>query len=188
MTRLPGRRYLLMVGTCVAVAIVLGACVRHFATQPRQVPRPRVLPQRFPPNTHLPPVRETIASGPVDPKTFTTGDLVRVKDPRVWWESDQDPASPEDDHLVYRSLEPPLRKVIELVCRRGGQLQVRDAYRPSGTHLPSSLHREGRAVDLTCTELSIEELARLCWLAGFDWVFHEKPAGGAGHVHASVRR
>ena len=58
-----------------------------------------------------------------------------------------------------------------------------EGYRPKPQHLARSLHKEGRAIDVTCKEMSLEELARLCWVAGFDWVFHEPD-----HVHCSVRR
>jgi hypothetical protein len=33
----------------------------------------------------------------------------------------------------------------------------------------------------------MEELAALCWAAGFDWVLHEHPKNGGVHVHCSVR-
>ncbi len=65
---------------------------------------------------------------------------------------------------------------------------MQDAYRPGGIHNPTSLHKEGRAIDITCKELSLEKLAKLCWAAGFDWVYHEVKAKLGAHVHCSVKR
>jgi D-alanyl-D-alanine dipeptidase len=114
-------------------------------------------------------------------------DLVRIDDPRVWWESDNDHKDTEDDHLFHRAMEEPFRRLVELVHQAGGTLEVHDAYRPEGIHAPLSLHREGRAVDVTCDQLGLEKLAKLAWAAGFDWVYHEVPRRGGAHVHASVR-
>ena len=107
----------------------------------------------------------------------------------MWWESDNDEAQgdTEDDHLVHYALEESLRRVIELVVQEGGTLEVHDAYRATGVHSPKSLHKQGRAVDLTCDELGLERLAILTWAAGFDWLYHEAPKRGGHHVHASVR-
>jgi hypothetical protein len=149
----------------------------------------RAAPARFPPDTHLPPHGEGETSGSIDLGTFSAGrDLIYVDDPRVWWESDHDTDDTEDDHTIHVAMEVPLRRLIEAVASRGGTLKVQDTYRPSGLHNPRSLHREGRAIDLTCDELGLEELARLCWASGFDWVYYEATAGLGAHVHCSVRR
>ncbi len=149
----------------------------------------RELPSAFPRNTHLPPIREGDVSGSVDPDLFSPGrDLVYVDDPRVWWESDHDKDDDECDHSVHRAMEIPLRRLIALVCARNGVLEVHDAYRPAKIHSSRSLHKEGRALDITCDELGLEELAKLCWGAGFDWVYYEASAKGGAHVHVSVRR
>ena len=147
----------------------------------------RPAPRSFPPRTHLPNRREEFVSGFPCGRFFPKHDLVRVEDDRVWWESDQDKHDVEDDHLMHRSLEEPFRRLVELVAREGGVLKVQDAYRDEGIHAPKSLHKEGRAVDLTCDELGLEKLACLAWAAGFDWVYHEVPRSGGSHVHASVR-
>jgi hypothetical protein len=150
----------------------------------------RKLPDRFPPNTTMPDQREGEVSGSIHMPTFSPGrDLVYFDDPRVWWESDHDGESDDEcDHTIHKSMEEPLKRVIEAVSARGAKLKVQDTYRPTGIHNPRSLHREGRAIDLTCEGLSLEELAKLCWQAGFDWVFYEKPRGGGDHIHASARR
>ncbi|MGD9873511.1 MAG: hypothetical protein AB7T27_04495 [Kiritimatiellia bacterium] len=145
-------------------------------------------PDSFKPNKRMPHRSEIKSSGAIHLKTFFPEyDLVHVDDPRVWWESDNDKNDNEDDHLVHYAMEVPLKRLIELVAREGGQLKVQDAYRDEGIHYPKSLHKEGRAIDLTCENMTLEKLAKLCWAAEFDWVFYEAPKGGGDHIHASVR-
>jgi hypothetical protein len=150
-----------------------------------QAARPE--PPRFPARSHMPARREDAVCGAPAGHFFPRHDLVRVEDDRVWWESDNDRNDTEDDHLMHRSLEEPFRRLVELVTRAGGTLKVQDVYREQGIHSPQSLHKEGRAVDLTCDELGLERLSRLAWAAGFDWVYYEIPRNNGEHVHASVR-
>ena len=150
----------------------------------------RALPEKFPRGSHLPNIKERDASGAVDLETFSPGrDLTYLDDPRVWWESDNDKNDTEDDHTIYVTMVQPFRRLIEMVCKRGATLKVQDTYRPTGIHNPRSLHKEGRAIDLTCDDMDLEDLAELCWAAGFDWVYYEAPRIGNGaHIHCSVRR
>jgi hypothetical protein len=148
----------------------------------------RPVPERFRANTHRPTISEGIASGSRQVDLFSAGrDLIYVDDDRVFWESDNDKNDDECDHSVHAAMEAPLRLIIELVNAEGGTLEVHDAYRASGIHNPKSLHKEGRAIDLTCDELGLEKLACLCWAAGFDWVYYEAAAKGGAHVHCSVK-
>ena len=151
----------------------------------------RDMPSRFPANTKMPAIREGIASVSINKVSFDPDrDLVRVEDDRAWWESEHDHGDIEDDHIMHRALEEPLRRTIELVCQEGATLKIQDCYRPAHLdriHSANSLHKQGRAADLTCDELGLEHLARICWAAGFDWVYHETPKRGGHHVHASVR-
>ena len=145
-------------------------------------------PATFPRNHRMPTRSEYPSSGRINLATFNpTHDLVYVEDDRVWWESDYDKNDTEDDHQVHRSIEVPLRRLINLVHENGGRLKVQDAYRALGIHHANSLHKEGRALDLTCDELGLEKLSKLCWAAGFDWVFHEAPKRGGHHVHVSTK-
>ena len=145
----------------------------------------RAEPATFPAGTHLPPYGEAKVCGPIDLDSFAPHlDLVRINDSRVWWESDEIGGN-EDDHLIHRSMEKPLRELIELIDEHGGRLKVQDTYRPTGVHSKTSLHKEGRAIDLTCENMTLEKLAKLCWVARFHWVFHEK--SGGRHIHASVK-
>jgi hypothetical protein len=150
----------------------------------------RQAPATFPRGTYLPNQRETTVSGSIDLGTFSPGrDLTYIEDDRVWWESDNDSGDIECDHTVHRSMRQPLERTIQLVAERGGTLKIQDAYRPNLIHNPKSLHKEGRAVDLTAIDLDLESVAKICWQAGFDWVYHEKGKGNNGpHIHASVAR
>lgn len=150
----------------------------------------REAPAAFARNACLPDVREVDASGAIDLTTFSPGrDLIYLDDARVWWESDEDGVHDDEcDHSMHGAMELPLRRLIELATTRQGRLKVQDAFRPTGIHNPRSLHREGRAIDLTSDDIPLDELAKMCWQAGFDWVFYECPKNGGHHVHASVRR
>lgn len=148
----------------------------------------RDIPRRFPASSRLPSGGEGSTSVSIGSVAFDPSlDLVEVYDDRVWWESEHDRGDTEDDHLMHAAMEVPLRRLIELVSAEGGVLKVQDAYRDHGIHSPRSLHKQGRAIDLTCDELGLERLAALTWAAGFDWVLYEAPKGGGHHVHASVR-
>ncbi len=149
----------------------------------------REITAKFRADTHKPPKPEGEISGQRNADLFSAGrDLVFVDDPRVFWESDNDKNDVECDHSMHRSMEEPLRLLIELVHARGGTLEVHDAYRSSGVHNARSLHKEGRAIDITCDELGLEKLSCLAWASGFDWVYYEKSSRGGAHVHVSVKR
>ena len=198
-------RYFLLCSSVISI-LTLGVAliVTGHTTDPRtwrlpgfDVTEPRVvdltkpvrdIPVRFPANTHLPKRKEQVVSGPLNPRRFDPmKNLVCIEDPRVWWESDFDNNDVEDDHLVHETMEEPLRRLIELVTAAGGELKVQDAYREEGVHHDLSMHKEGRAVDLTCDEIGLEKLACLCWASGFDWVYYEAPKRGGAHIHCSVK-
>ena len=182
--------------TLAAAVILVALLVLPFATKrlppetPPDPPTPRrAAPVSFPPDTHLPNINEVRASGAIDLGTFSPGrDLIRFDDPRIWWESDHDKGDIEDDHSIHKSVEGPLRTLIELVTKEGGELEVHEAYHPGGQHNIRSLHKEGRAIDVTCDQFPLEELAKLCWVAGFDWVYYEASTAGGAHIHCSVKR
>jgi hypothetical protein len=153
----------------------------------------RPAPASFPPDSNLPRGKETLASGPIDLASFNpTNDLVRFEDKRVWFESDNDHhTDDEDDHLIHRAMEVPLKRLVNLLEKKGGTLKIQDAYRhvdKNKIHLATSLHCEGRAVDLTCEKISLSDLAKLCWQAGFDFVLYEVPKKSGVHLHCSVKR
>jgi hypothetical protein len=93
------------------------------------------------------------------------------------------------DRMMTLRLERRLMVLNQLVRREWDGLSVRvtEAWDEDGEHGPSSAHYEGRAVDLTTSDIDPDKLGRLAFLAteaGFDWVYFEDRT----HVHASVRR
>lgn len=163
----------------------------------------RPFPKSFPRRSHLPDIRECEASGAISNSAFSAGrDLVYIVDDRVWWESDNDGETDDEcDHTMHYAMELPFRRLVEMCVASNATLRVQEAYRATGIHASRSLHKEGRALDLTCPTLdpnnpsdrlssiaSLEMLAKMAWAAGFDWVYNEWPKGGGPHIHASVRR
>lgn len=163
----------------------------------------RPFPESFPRRTHMPDIKECEASGGISNSLFSAGrDLVFVDDPRVWWESDNDGEDDDEcDHSMHRAMELPFRRLAEMCAASNATLRVQESYRASGIHSTLSLHKEGRAIDLTCPTLdpdcpnpekptfkSLEILAKMAWAAGFDWVYFEVPRSSGPHIHASVRR
>jgi hypothetical protein len=204
---------ILAAGVCVvglSVCVVIESCGKrvspgepkppHVAEEEKKPEPPpdlfnpvRPAPASFPPDSNLPRGKETLASGPIDLGTFNpTNDLIRFQDTRVWFESDHDdPSDDEDDHLIHRAVEVPLKRLVNLLEKKGGKLKLHEAYRAAdknSIHLAKSLHCEGRAVDLTCEKLNLSELAKLAWQSGFDFVLYEKPAKSGVHLHCSVKR
>ena len=161
----------------------------------------RQAPKSFKRDTTMPRSGEGDASGSITNGEFSAGrDLVYVDDERVWWESDNDGVSDDEcDHSMHAAMEIPFRRLVNLVSAAGWQLRVQEAYRATGTHADRSLHKEGRALDITVDRpvgekltpfekiAAYEELAKLAWQAGFDWVYYENSRGTGPHVHASVR-
>ena len=163
----------------------------------------REAPEKFGRDTYLPDKKETTASVAIADVDFSAGrDLVYVEDERVWWESDNDDKDNDDecDHSMHAAMEIPFRRLSNLVASTGKwQLRVQEAYRENGVHASKSLHKQGRAIDLTVDNLHGEkltpfekiaayaELAKLAWQAGFDWVYYEYANGTGPHIHASVR-
>lgn len=93
------------------------------------------------------------------------------------------------DRMMTPRLERRLMALNQLVRREwdGVSVRVTEAWDENGEHGPSSAHYEGRAVDLTTSDIDPSKLGRLAFLAleaGFDWVYFEDRT----HVHASVRR
>lgn len=178
--------------------------------EPPQLVPVRPFPARFPKGSHMPDIKEAEASGAISNSVFSPGrDLVYVEDPHVWWESDFDgETDDEDDHSMHRCIEPAFRRLVAMLAASNATLRVQEAYRPSTIHASTSLHKEGRALDLTCpdldpscertdpsvgtqirpTPLSLEILAKMCWAAGFDWVYYEVPKNSGPHLHVSSSR
>lgn len=99
----------------------------------------------------------------------------------------------EEKSGADRKMTPRLRSLLFELNRRtarqwpGVHVRVTEAWDENGEHGPKSAHYEGRAADLTTSDIDSSKLGRLAWLAvrsGFDWVYFENKT----HIHVSVRR
>jgi hypothetical protein len=93
------------------------------------------------------------------------------------------------DRIMTTRLEQRLARLNRLVREEWGDVRVRvtEAWDENGEHGAQSAHYEGRAADLTTSDLDSAKLGRLAYLAveaGFDWVYFEDRT----HIHASVRK
>jgi hypothetical protein len=123
---------------------------------------------------------------PVTPGTPDFGRLVRCDDPRIVFKDEEESG---DDRLMTPRLRGRLVALSALVRQRwpGVSLRVTEAWDRDREHGASSLHYEGRAADVTTSDMDPGKLGELSWLAvdaGIDWVFFENQA----HVHLSVTR
>jgi hypothetical protein len=93
------------------------------------------------------------------------------------------------DRMTTPRLCAALRRLGQGVSREwpGLKLRVTEAWDERREHGKSSVHYEGRAADVTVSDVDSRKLGRLARLAvsaGLDWVFYED----GSHVHVSVRR
>lgn len=123
--------------------------------------------------------------GPVRRGDALFAQLVAVEHPRLVFKDEERTGA---DRMMTPRLRARLIALSERVEREwpGLQLRVTEAWDEDGEHGRRSLHYEGRAADLTTSDLDSRKLGRLGGLAveaGLDWVYREQR-----HVHVSVTR
>jgi hypothetical protein len=167
----------------------LGGCADVNVPAPnlrKERPAPKVVLER---GTYVPdqPEVERVGaiSGRIARGTVPFHRLVRCDAANVLFKDEEGTGA---DRLMTPRLEQRLERLAALVQREWPELTVRvtEAWDESNEHGERSLHYEGRALDLTTSDLDGERLGRLAGLAlaaGFEWVAHEPT-----HVHASVAR
>ncbi|MBN2193386.1 MAG: hypothetical protein JW751_11270 [Polyangiaceae bacterium] len=122
---------------------------------------------------------------PVRRDTPAFGRLVQLTHDRIVVKDEERTGA---DRWMTPRLRARLLMLAERVRREwpGVELRVTEAWDEDAEHGRRSLHYEGRAADLTTSDLDLRKLGRLAGLAvevGLDWVFYEE-----NHVHVSVVR
>lgn len=92
------------------------------------------------------------------------------------------------DRIMSTKLKAKIDALADLVAAEwpGKKLRVTEAWDEDNEHSSQSLHYEGRAADLTVSDIDLAKLGRLGRLAvnaGFGWVLFE-----GNHIHASVAK
>jgi hypothetical protein len=143
---------------------------------------------------------ETMAAGSmicrIEPGSCAANLMVGNLDGGIIFKREEVPPYDQEDILMHPAMLLPLFRLEALVrVEWGGEVQLRvtDTYDSllehdlfqSNPDKKSSLHFEGRSVDLTTWPIDRARYERLCSLAhcaGFDWVQHE-----GDHCHASIK-
>jgi hypothetical protein len=138
----------------------------------------------------VPNVTERAAAGPgegaISRGTSRFSQLVRCDDALIVFKDEEGTGS---DRVMTARLRDRLRRLAKLVRKRWPELQLRvtEAWDEEREHGETSLHYEGRAADITTSDMDpvkLGDLASLAATADFDWVYFENDA----HVHVSVAK
>jgi hypothetical protein len=126
------------------------------------------------------------SGGPIAPGTSRFARLVRCEDPDIVFKDEEHTGA---DRMMTPELRANLRRLGTLVRREwpDSRLRVTEAWDERHEHGENSMHYEGRAADITASDMDPAKLGRLARLAveaGTGWVFYED----ASHVHVSVAR
>ncbi|HVU04614.1 MAG TPA: D-Ala-D-Ala carboxypeptidase family metallohydrolase [Polyangiaceae bacterium] len=146
--------------------------------------------RRFSLGQRVPDVAEASAIGGIDGRVArgsrAFARFVRCDDPDIVFKDEEGTGA---DRMMTPRLRDRLHRLALLVHREWPDLSLRvtEAWDDGGEHGSGSIHYEGRAADVTTSDVDARKLGRLARLAldaGFDWVFYENTA----HVHVSVAR
>lgn len=112
--------------------------------------------------------------------------LVSYEGPNVVFKDEEGTSA---DRMMTPRLRDGLARLATLVSRQWPDvtLRVTEAWDGQREHGQGSLHYEGRAADVTTSDVDSKKLGRLARLAvdaGLGWVYYESPS----HVHVSVAR
>ncbi|PYS76727.1 MAG: hypothetical protein DMF67_01930 [Acidobacteria bacterium] len=147
-------------------------------------------PKVFTPRQKFPDESEAAAVGPfqaaIKRGTPEFAKLVKNENPDIVFKDEEHTG---DDRMMTSRLSARVDDLAARVKREfpGLKLRITEAWDDSTIHAPTSRHLEGRAVDITTSDVDHHKLGRLAGLAveaGFDWVFFENDL----HVHASVKK
>jgi hypothetical protein len=140
-------------------------------------------------------VQEATLNGPIAAKilrgTPEFGRLVTNTNPDIVFKNEENTdatlGNENTDPLMQPELKTRLDRLAELVNAEypGLKLRVTEAFDLDNEHSGASLHYEGRAADITVSDVDGAKLGRLGQLAvdaGFELVLYEN----AAHVHVSV--
>lgn len=166
-------------------AVACDSSAMDFALSKRaELPRDLVLGQR------VPDVAEATVVGaleaPVTRKAPAFARLVRYERAGVVFKDEEGTSA---DRMMTPRLRDRLARLAVLVPAEwpGLVLRVTEAWDDAREHGDASVHYEGRAADITTSDVDAKKLGRLARLsvdAGFGWVYYESPS----HVHVSVAR
>jgi hypothetical protein len=174
----------------ILLGLLLGACGKSLPEGPSLSKRHDSLPWALQPGTHVPETGEAATVGRLRSRivrgSARFSSLVRANHPHIVFKDEEGSSA---DRMMTPRLRAKLSRLSRLVGQQwpGVRLRVTEAWDERGEHSPSSLHYEGRAADLTTSDLDtgkLGRLARLAIAAGLDWVYYEDRS----HVHVSVRR
>jgi hypothetical protein len=174
----------------LSLSIVVSGCTDHLSDvvglsrTKKAESNGLALGERFPDTS------EAAAVGPIVERVSRSGAgfprLVRCDGPGLVFKDEEGTGA---DRLMTPRLRAALHRLSPRVAGEWPELSLRvtEAWDDKGEHGANSLHYEGRAADLTTSDVDPRKLGRLARLAveaGLDWVFYED----ASHVHVSVRR
>ena len=125
-------------------------------------------------------------AAPIERDSARFARLIRCEDRRLVFKDEEKSGA---DRMMTRRLCDRLARLGTLVDGRwpGSKLRITEAWDEQREHAAASVHYEGRAADVTTSDMDaakLGQLARLAVEADLDWVYFEDET----HVHVSVKK